>query len=71
MDILKEWQTLAYHNDDGTDEDSHELYWALAIVFKHISRQNAEIERVQKFKSYFDELYGEGLEVANWHLNGI
>lgn len=23
-----------------------------------------------KFKEYFDELYGEGLEVANWHLNG-
>ena len=48
LDILKEWQTLAYHNDDGTDEGSHELYWALAIVFKHISHQNAEIERLNK-----------------------
>lgn len=48
LDILKEWQTLAYHNDDGTDEDSHELYWALAIVFKHISRQNAEIDSLQR-----------------------
>lgn len=23
-----------------------------------------------KFKDYFDSLYGQGLEVANWHLNG-
>ena len=23
-----------------------------------------------RFKSYFDELYGIGLEVANWHQNG-
>lgn len=23
-----------------------------------------------KFKQYFDELYGCGLEIANWHLNG-
>lgn len=23
-----------------------------------------------KFKKYFDELYGQGLEVANWHQNG-
>ena len=23
-----------------------------------------------KFKQYFDELYGSGLEIANWHLNG-
>ena len=35
-----------------------------------INYQKAEIERLQAFKSYFDELYGKGLEVANWHLNG-
>ena len=23
-----------------------------------------------KFKEYFDEMYGKGLDVANWHLNG-
>ena len=48
LDILKGWQTLAYHNDDGADEDSHELYWALTIVFKHINRQRAEIERLEE-----------------------
>lgn len=34
-----------------------------------INRQQAEIERLKAFKSYFDELYGKGLDVANWHLN--
>ena len=27
-------------------------------------------DKLRAFKSYFDELYGEGLEVANYHLNG-
>ena len=35
-----------------------------------INCQQAEIEKLQAFKSYFDELYGTGLDVANWHLNG-
>ena len=29
-----------------------------------------EIMKLYKFKDYFLELYGTGLEVANWHLNG-
>lgn len=35
-----------------------------------MTRQKAKIERLEKFKSYFDKLYGDGLEVANWHMNG-
>jgi hypothetical protein len=35
-----------------------------------IEEQQAEIEKLKKFKSYFDSLYGYGLEVINWHLNG-
>lgn len=29
-----------------------------------------ELQRLRKFKSYWDELYGTGLQVANWHQNG-
>lgn len=29
-----------------------------------------EIKECINFKKYFDNLYGEGLEVANYHLNG-
>jgi hypothetical protein len=27
-------------------------------------------EQAEKFKEYFDELYGKGLEVHGWHMNG-
>lgn len=62
LDILKEWQTLAYHNDDGTDEDSHELYWALTIVFKHISHQNAEIKRLGRKSNNWERVARKGHE---------
>lgn len=35
-----------------------------------LAEREREIERLHRFKEYFDELYGQGLEVANWHLNG-
>nr|DAE14277.1 MAG TPA: hypothetical protein [Siphoviridae sp. ct0uL16] len=44
------------------------------ILMRHtidlINRQKAEIEKLKAFKSSFDELYGKGLDIANWHLNG-
>lgn len=30
----------------------------------------AAIREAVEFKKYFDDMYGQGLEVANWHLNG-
>lgn len=30
----------------------------------------AELETLREFKAYFDDLYGKGLEVANFHENG-
>ena len=30
-----------------------------------------EVEKLKKFKYYFDDLYGIGLEVAGWHYNGM
>ncbi len=29
-----------------------------------------KVKELLAFKEYFDALYGQGLEVANWHLNG-
>ena len=29
-----------------------------------------ELKEALNFKKYFDALYGEGLEIANWHKNG-
>ncbi len=54
------------------------------IYHNEITRLKADYEKLQNrtemlenkvkellaFKEYFDALYGQGLEVANWHLNG-
>ena len=29
-----------------------------------------EMKELSAFKEYFDGLYGQGLQVANWHMNG-
>lgn len=29
-----------------------------------------ELQGLQEFYNYFAELYGKGLEIANWHMNG-
>ena len=29
-----------------------------------------EFRKAKIFKEYFDELYGTGLEIVNWHKNG-
>ena len=46
----------------------------LICEIKQLQSTNAklceEIAELKRFKQYFDELYGIGLEVANWHLNG-
>ena len=31
---------------------------------------NEEFLNLKRFKEYFDELYGKGLYVAGWHMNG-
>lgn len=47
LEVLQSWLRLAYHNADGTDEDSAELYEALQTIFALINRQQAEIERLK------------------------
>lgn len=42
----------------------------LTRLYEENNRQKAEIERLQKFKTYFDGLYGINLEVEGWHENG-
>ena len=53
LKVLESWLRLAYHNADGTDEDSAELYEALMKTFDIINRQRAENERLRKAKYIF------------------
>ena len=43
-------------------KEEREQYRAIGTV--------SEFREAMFFKKYFMELYGEGLEVANWHQNG-
>ena len=53
----------------GDEDKSEEVRVGSWSVEELINSLNAAIEAIA-FKDYFDELYGTGLEVANWHLNG-
>ena len=44
---------------------SYELFKAGLDALRPGSR-----EQVEKFKEYFDDLYGKGLKVYDWHMNG-
>ena len=46
-------------------EKSYELFKAGLDALRPVSR-----EPLEKFKEYFDDLYGKGLEVYGWHMNG-
>jgi len=35
-----------------------------------VDRVIAEYKQLQAFYNYFSKLYGQGLEIANWHQNG-
>ena len=43
---------------------------AIALIDLEPTVVDNKCREAVKFKEYFDELYGTGLEVANWHLNG-
>ena len=48
LEILSNWLQLTYHDVDGTDKDSAELYEALYTVSKLISYDKSKIERLKK-----------------------
>ena len=49
-----------------TKNDSYREALSVALTaLRPVSR-----ERVEKFKECFDDLYGKGLEVYGWHMNG-
>ena len=45
-------------------------YIADVVPKSEVERLEKEIKALLAFKDYFSDLYGHGLEVANWHENG-
>lgn len=52
-------------HDSYADAPSNEACQMAINALRPVSR-----EQVEKFKEYFDDLYGKGLEVYGWHMNG-
>ena len=48
--------------------DTERIAEAMSIVGKAL--RPVSREPLEKFKEYFDDLYGKGLEVYGWHMNG-
>ena len=55
---------LMYSNNKDV-RDYNALIDFIESALRPISR-----EPLEKFKEYFDDLYGKGLEVYGWHMNG-
>ena len=56
-------------NDDGAYIPSQEIIDRLA-AYEDTGLAPDELEKLVAFKEYFDALYGQGLQIANWHMNG-
>lgn len=69
LEVLQSWLRLAYHNADGTDEDSAELYEALQTVFALINRLQAENTNLKghlkQLKSRYDIAKSENERLQN------
>ena len=66
LEELEQYRALGTVEDiikhrDNLEQENHE-YSCLGTL--------EELKEAMEFKKYFDELYGEGLEIANWHKNG-
>lgn len=53
------------YSDNKDIRDYNALIAFIDSALRPVSR-----EQVEKFKEYFDDLYGKGLEVYGWHMNG-
>ena len=55
-------------------EEEHIISFEKMGIGKSNHRTDKELFEVAitaiKFKQYFDDLYGKGLDIENWHLNG-
>lgn len=61
------FERLIVSSDRGPEEwrkDAESVGMAISAL-RPVSR-----EPLEKFKEFFDDLYGKGLEVYGWHMNG-
>ena len=69
IEALKEIQLYKDNKLCLIPEDVYSRQCSELDAYKEIGTVE-ECREAKRFKEYFDELYGIGLEVANWHQNG-
>lgn len=69
IEALKEIQLYKDNKLCLVPEDVYSRQCSELDEYKEIGTVE-ECREAKRFKEYFDELYGIGLEVANWHQNG-
>ena len=69
IEALKEIQLYKDNKLCLIPEDVYSRQCSELDTYKEIGTVE-ECREAKRFKEYFDELYGIGLEVANWHQNG-
>ena len=63
IEQLKEDYSVLARQYDNVENSSIRYY-------NEVKQLKSELKQSVKFKEYFMELYNQGLEVSNWHLNG-
>ena len=63
---MNEFKELKEYEEEYLKSD-----WSRMDLFlaEKVKQQDKEIKNLKAFYNYFRELYGEGLEIANWHMN--
>lgn len=70
-EAIKHITTWMYATSDLPPKQVAEaLALAVAALRGPTREMDDEFGKYKKFKEYFDDLYGKGLEVENWHMNG-
>ena len=73
--VLKEAQSMGCNKINALYNIPLDNMKAIVNALEEVQKYRAigtpaECRLAVKFKEYFDELYGNGLEVVNWHQNG-
>ena len=70
-EAMEELERLLSHWDElENGKRSFRWYSKDAVGLALTALRPVSREPLEKFKEYFDDLYGKGLEVYGWHMNG-
>lgn len=72
--LLRDALNLIHHQNmeiKKLKDYNENLQTANMALSNEIIEEAGKSSSLQKFKDYFDDLYGLGLEVVGWHYNGV